>query len=49
MRINSVYLIIEPALVKALMKGNLRGAALDVFEDEPLSKDNPLWDNNHPS
>jgi len=37
-------IIKESALVEALRKGRLRGAALDVFEEEPLSPDNPLWD-----
>jgi D-3-phosphoglycerate dehydrogenase len=32
----------EKALVKALKEGIVAGAALDVFEEEPLSKDNPL-------
>jgi phosphoglycerate dehydrogenase-like enzyme len=36
-------IIEEPALVKALKKGWLAGAGLDVFETEPLPADSPLW------
>lgn len=34
----------EADLIEALSEGNLRGAALDVFEQEPLSPKSPLWD-----
>ena len=37
-------LIDEAALVRALEAGRLRGAALDVFEHEPLDPASPLWE-----
>ena len=34
----------EAGLTDALRSGHVRGAALDVFEVEPLPKDSPMWD-----
>jgi phosphoglycerate dehydrogenase-like enzyme len=36
-------LVVEADLVKVLKDGHLRGAGLDVFDQEPLSADHPFW------
>lgn len=37
-------LIDENALIEALQDNRIYGVALDVFEEEPLNPDSPLWD-----
>ena len=37
-------LVVEDALAEALVKRWIAGAALDVFEHEPLTPDSPLWE-----
>jgi glyoxylate/hydroxypyruvate reductase A len=39
-------LLVEDALIELLNRGHIAGAALDVFRQEPLPPDNPLW--SHP-
>ena len=39
-------LVVESDLLTALDSGQLSGAALDVFNEEPLPGENPLW--SHP-
>ena len=34
----------QEALMEALNEGVIAGAALDVFEEEPLGPDHPIWD-----
>ena len=36
-------IIVEDAMIKALQSGKLKGAALDVFETEPLPENSQIW------
>lgn len=36
-------IIEEAALIQALQQGSIRGAALDVFDEEPLPESSPFW------
>ncbi len=38
--------LVESDLIKALDQGLLTGACLDVFDEEPLPANSPLWDHN---
>jgi len=35
--------VVEADLIASLNGGHLRAAVLDVFREEPLPKDDPLW------
>jgi phosphoglycerate dehydrogenase-like enzyme len=39
--------VVEEDLLSAIDAGHLGAAALDVFENEPLSPENPLWSHNN--
>ncbi len=36
--------VVDSALIAALNNGKIAGAALDVFNQEPLPPDSPMWD-----
>lgn len=44
MNVGRGAIVVTDDLVAALQKGEIAGAALDVFEQEPLPQDHPLWD-----
>ena len=44
MNIGRGAIVVLADLVQALQSGQIAGAALDVFDQEPLPADHPLWD-----
>ncbi len=36
--------IVDTAALERALQKNLHGAVLDVFEEEPLAQNSPLWD-----
>ena len=44
MNISRGSVVDETAMIAALQSGQLSGAALDVFQQEPLPKESPFWD-----
>lgn len=40
-------IVVEKDIIKALKENIIKGAALDVFEKEPLGAENELWDLNN--
>ena len=37
-------LVVESDLINSLKSGDISGAVLDVFGEEPLNENSPLWD-----
>ena len=47
MNVSRGQVINQHDLIDALKDEKIAGAALDVFDEEPLSQSSPLWDMEH--